>query len=99
MAWTTYTAVNFRNLVADTSENAGEVCLASDPLNPLSIPSYAPGTHSNSPLTVNGNTFNIGWTTGGGQDGARTRTVNTPSSSDHRLAGKHGGVVSAGSIL
>lgn len=86
MAWTTYTAVNFRNTLAFAADNAGEVALVHTGADGT-LPVYTPGVGSNSPLTVNGNTFNIGWLTS--SDGTRDRSVNIPSSSDHRLAGCH----------
>lgn len=88
MAWTTYTAVNFRQTLAFCTDNAGEVALLDNPILTQQLPYYTPGANSRSPLSINGNTFNIGWPSVSA-DGVRDRSANQPSSSDHRLAGSH----------
>ena len=83
MAWTTKTGVNLRATTVFVTDPSGSVCLPDDGgtgNNPL----YTPGAHSNSPLTVNGNTFNVGWTSN--VDGARDRSTSV----DARLAGRQG---------
>lgn len=83
MAWTTKTGVDCRASVASVSDPSGCVCLPDD-AGSLNLALYTPGAHSNSPLTVNGNTFNCGWSSN--VDGARDRSTTV----DHRLAGKQG---------
>lgn len=88
MAWTTKKTINLRSTVAFATDNAGEICLPGDTSVNSDNPPYT-GAGSSSPLTLDGDSFNAGWTSA--DDGARNRSANRPSSSDHRLAGKQGG--------
>jgi hypothetical protein len=60
------------------------VCLPDD-AGSFNLPVYTPGAHSNSPLTINGNSFNCGWQASG-LDGARNRSTGV----DARCAGRQG---------
>ena len=86
MAWPTETWIVFVAAGTGVTPGTGQVLLLQDPGASAALPVYAPGAHSNSPLTVNGNTFNVGWTnTSTTADGARDRN----SGVDPRLTGAH----------
>ena len=81
MAWTNKKGFNFRQTIAFAADNAGELGIPEDTGGSLNITTYK----SYGPL--DGDTFNLGFSVGGATDGARNRSANVPSSSDHRLAG------------
>jgi len=89
MAWTTKKTVILLQTASFATPNAGEICLEDDPAASGDNPIYTAGAHSNSPLTLDGDAFAIGWDNSG-LDGARDRNANVPSVSDHRLAGRQG---------
>jgi len=78
MAWTTKKGFNFRYTLAYVTDNAGEIAVIADTNSLRSYPQS---------LTLDSDTFNVGWTVGGGNDGGRDRSTSSPSSSDHRTAG------------
>jgi hypothetical protein len=80
MAWTTKKGFNFRQTAAFTSENTGELCIPEDTGGSFNISGYKS-------LSLDSDTFSIGFIVGGAADGARNRSANIPSVSDHRLAG------------
>jgi hypothetical protein len=87
VAWTTPTWIDLRDTAAYVTDPTGAGPLPADPASNLSLPDYSLAGHTNSPLTINGNTFNAGWNVGATQvDGARDRSS---SVSDKRLAGMH----------
>jgi hypothetical protein len=98
MAWTTKKTINLRATVAFATDNAGEICLSSDPTQASDNPIYASGTNGHT-LTLDGDTFNAGWLNTGTNDGSRDRSANRPSSSDHRLAGRQGFTTGTGSTF
>src|SRR5215472_606886 len=87
MAWTTKTGINLRQSLAFVTDPGGTVCLPGKSGAAASISPYS-GTGNNNPLTVNSNTFNVGWVktsdrTAPSADGARNRSTSV----DARLAG------------
>ena len=83
MAWTTKKTLNFRQTLAFTTDNAGEVAVVEGTPASQNLPTYPVS------VSLGGDTFNIGWSVNGGADGSRNRTANDPTSTDHRLAGMH----------
>jgi hypothetical protein len=86
MAWTNKKGFNFRSTIGFATDNAGEIAVLQNTSFVNDLPPYS-GTGAVSPLTLDGDTFSIGWNHN--DDGARDRSANIPSSSDHRLAGIH----------
>jgi hypothetical protein len=86
--WANKKTINLRSTVAFTTDNAGEICLPGNPSSASALPVYAPGANSNSPLTLDGDSFNVGWVVGQAT-AAFDLAASTPSASDHRLAGTH----------
>jgi hypothetical protein len=89
MAWTTKTGINLRSTTAFVTDPGGTVAMIGANGGSNAIAGYA-GSGNNNPLTVNGNTFSIGWVktsdrsnVGTGIDGARNRSTGV----DARLAG------------
>ena len=95
MGWSNKKGFNFRASAAFTTDNAGEIAIVENtPAASGNIPAY-PVSYS-----LDGDTFNIGFSVNGNSDGARDRSANIPSVSDHRLAGMHGNVgATAGATL
>ena len=84
MTWTTKKTINFRTTIGFTTDNAGEIMMGGNPGDGSIDTTLATYPVSR---TLDGDTFNIGWSVGNGVDGARNRTAADPSASDHRLAG------------
>lgn len=85
MAWTTQKWINLRDTAAYVTDGSGQVVLANGV--DTSLLAYPQS------LSINGDTFNVGWTTGAGNDGERDKN----SALDPRLAGFHFSSNSAGS--
>lgn len=77
MTWTTKKGINFRDTSAYVADNSGETYLDGD--GSFNLRAYPVSK------TLDGDTFNIGWSAGGGDDGSRDRD----SGVDARLAGMH----------
>lgn len=76
MGWTTQKYLNLRSTLAFKTDDADSVFVGD---GSISLPVY--------PLSVSldGDTFNVGWVVGGGTDGARNRNA----ANDDKLAGTH----------
>lgn len=87
MAWTTTSWINLRATLAFVTDGTGQVCNPQNPTFPTSLPDYNTAGHTNSPLSVNGNSFNCGWSgvAAADEDGCRDRSATV----DVRLAGFH----------
>ena len=87
MSWSTISWINFRQTLAFVTDGAGQVCNPQNPAFSFGLPDYNNAGHTNSPLVVNGNSFNCGWNgvAGGDKDGCRDRDATV----DPRLAGLH----------
>lgn len=86
MAWTTTSWINLRQTLAFVTDGTGQVCNPQSPGAAFGLPDYNTAGHTNSPLSVNANSFNCGWNSGTGDpDGCRDRSATV----DPRLAGAH----------
>ena len=82
-AWTTLTGIDLRCTSAYVTDPAGNVGLPQAVGGSCTISPYS-GTGTNSPLSVNSNSFSAGWSNSGiSTDGARDGSTGV----DHRLAG------------
>jgi hypothetical protein len=79
MAWTTKKGFNFRDTLAFDTDGANEVAIIGDGSNNIAATQVYPRS-----VTIDGDTFNVGWDTDSG-DGARNRNA----ANDARLAGLH----------
>lgn len=84
MAWTTIKWINMRILTAYVTDGANEVCLQSYNGGADQEPPPYTGANSNSPLTLNGDSFNAGWP---GSTSAAGIARDRSASVDARLAG------------
>ena len=86
MAWTTKKGVILHATSGFITVPGGCVELLQDPSSSLDLPVYTPGSHSNSPLTLDSDSFNMGWNITPPISGARDDSSGV---SDVRLCGHH----------